>query len=259
MKFPLSLGFRLLLALLAAGGASVAPAASSQVVVVTGNVPDESSRAAILSRLRDLYGADRVDDRLEVGGVTASPDWSSEVVKALGDGIRGIRQGQLQIAGRQLDLAGEVSSEADRRRIAGELAAAIGPRYTLHNRLRAGRAGDQSLLDQTLADRVVEFESGSAVLTTAGARILDEMADAISRLQHPSVELIGHTDSTGNRSSNVSLSLARADTVRSYLVTKGIPPASLSTIGAGPDRPLTSNETPEGRARNRRIEFRLTR
>jgi OmpA-OmpF porin, OOP family len=191
------------------------------------------------------------------GGVTASPAWSEHVLKALDSGIREIRQGQLQIDGSQVSLAGEVATETTRQQIARDIAAAMGPRYAIANGLRAGSGGEQRLLDQTLADRVVEFESGSAVLTPAGVRILDEMAAAIARLGKPRIEIIGHTDSSGNRLSNVSLSLARADTVKGYLTAKGIAASALVTQGVGPDRPVTSNDTQEGRARNRRIEFRL--
>jgi OOP family OmpA-OmpF porin len=55
----------------------------------------------------------------------------------------------------------------------------------------------------------------------------------------------------------VSLSLARAQAVKGYLVSKGLPADSLSTSGLGPDQPVASNATEEGRARNRRIEFRV--
>ena len=54
------------------------------------------------------------------------------------------------------------------------------------------------------------------------------------------------------------LSLARADAVRSYLAGRGVPPSLITTSGSGPDRPVAANDTPDGRARNRRIEFRLS-
>ena len=117
--------------------------------------------------------------------------------------------------------------------------------------------GGQGVLDKTLANRVVEFETASARLTPAGSRILDEMAEAIKRIGTPRLQLIGHTDGNGKREANLELSLARANSVRNYLIEKGIPADSLAASGAGPDRPLGSNDTAEGRARNRRIEFRL--
>jgi OOP family OmpA-OmpF porin len=55
----------------------------------------------------------------------------------------------------------------------------------------------------------------------------------------------------------MSLSLSRANTVRSYLIEKGIPGENLTAVGSGPDQPVGSNDSSEGRAKNRRIEFRL--
>ena len=95
------------------------------------------------------------------------------------------------------------------------------------------------------------------MLRPAGRNILDEMAATLLKLGAKKVEVIGHTDSQGARDTNVVLSLARADAVRSYLANKGVAPSLITTSGSGPDRPVASNDTPEGRARNRRIEFRL--
>ncbi|NMF90408.1 OmpA family protein [Aromatoleum petrolei] len=256
----LKLNFALAAGLLyAAAGMSAPPpqnSASDGLVHVTGTVPDESARVAIISRLRELYGAEKVVDRLDSGGVVAPPGWSGHVVKTLGNGIRDVRQGQLEVNGTQVTITGNVANETRRQQVASEIATVLNPTYTVNNGLRVP-AGAQALLDQTLADRVVEFESGSAILTPTGVAILDEMAAAIARLDRPRVDIIGHTDSTGNRATNIALSLARADTVKDYLTAKGIPAAGLSARGAGPDRPVTPNDTPEGRARNRRIEFRL--
>jgi len=95
------------------------------------------------------------------------------------------------------------------------------------------------------------------VLKPAGQMILNEMAVALLQLRGRSVALIGHTDALGARPANVSLSLARAQAVKDYLTAKGVPADSLSTSGMGPDQPVASNATEEGRARNRRIEFRV--
>jgi len=70
-------------------------------------------------------------------------------------------------------------------------------------------------------------------------------------------EVIGHTDAQGARPSNVALSMSRAQAVKTYLVAKGVAAPSISTMGMGPDQPVASNDSDEGRARNRRIEFRI--
>ena len=110
-----------------------------------------------------------------------------------------------------------------------------------------------------LGNRIVQFESGSAMLTPAGRAVLDDMVAALKALAPgQKVQVIGHTDDVGPRDANIALSAARADSVKAYLVSRDVPGAMLETSGAGPDRPVAPNDTPEGRARNRRIEFRVS-
>jgi len=246
-------------AVFAQGNAVSAPSVADETakVVASGTVPDEASRAAILGKLRDLYGAANVLDRLEVGGVVPPPNWTEYMTKILNPNLKQVRKGQMQVSGTQIAIRGNVSNEASRQQVVSELATALNPTYTVDNGLVVSGGGAQSVLDKTLSNRVVEFESGSATLTPAGRVILDEMAAAIKQVGTPKVQVIGHTDSSGNRLANVGLSLARANTVRAYLIDIGIPGESLSALGSGPDYPLTTNDSAEGRAKNRRIEFRL--
>ena len=225
-------------------------------VVVAGTVPDEATRVAVITRLRELYGAERVVDQLALGSVVAPPQWSQHVQKLLSPSLKQVSHGQLSVQGQTVDLKGEVGNEAVRQQLASEMAQSLNPTYTVRNGLRVA-VQEQAVVDQALANRIVEFEPGSAVLRPAGLLILDEMAAALARLPGRRFEVIGHTDAQGSHASNVSLSLARAQAVKAYLVSKGLPADSLSTSGLGPDQPVASNATEEGRARNRRIEFRV--
>ncbi|HKE93562.1 MAG TPA: OmpA family protein, partial [Povalibacter sp.] len=80
--------------------------------------------------------------------------------------------------------------------------------------------------------------------------------DALARFPESSVSVEGHTDANGSDSANLILSQDRADAVRQYLVSNfGINPEKVSSIGYGEARPVATNETAEGRARNRRIDL----
>ena len=236
-----------------------APAPANAVpgqVVASGKVPDEATHSAVLARLRETYGAGNVVDQIEVGSVATPPNWGANVQKLLGPQLKQISKGQLKIDGTRIDVKGEVSNESQRQQIASDMANALNPTYTIRNGLRVS-ASEQGLLDSTLANRTIEFETGSALLTPQGRAILDQMAAALTRISDKTVEIIGHTDNSGSRASNVALSQARADAVKGYLVTKGVAPRSMMTMGVGPDQPIASNDTGDGRARNRRIEFRV--
>jgi OOP family OmpA-OmpF porin len=113
------------------------------------------------------------------------------------------------------------------------------------------------MLDAALANRIIEFESGKATLADSGKAILDQMSAVLLRLKDKKVEVIGHTDNAGSRAGNLSLSQARAEAVRDYVVGRGVKAEMVSVSGEGPDRPVADNRTPDGRARNRRIEFKV--
>ena len=224
-------------------------------VVVGGKVPDEATKAAVLQRLRDTYGAANVVDQIEVGDVATPPNWTANVQKLIGPQLKQISKGQLKIDGTQVDVKGEVSNESQRQQLASDMANSLNPTYTIKNGLRVS-ASQQGMLDQTLANRTIEFETGSATLTPQGKAILDQMAAVLAKMTNNTIDIIGHTDNAGNRTSNIALSQARADAVKGYLVSRGIPSQQLLTTGVGPDQPIASNDTNDGRARNRRIEFR---
>lgn len=254
---PLLCPLLLPLLLGATPGAAQTAAAAPGKVVVAGDVPDEGTRQAILARVRELYGADGVVDQLGVRAVSAPPQWAQQVQRVLQPELKLVSRGQLDIRGNVLEVRGEVAGEAQRTQVLDGLRRQLGnPTYTVRNGLRISAAG-QDQLDAALANRIVEFEPGSATLTPTGQAVLDDLLGAIRRMPDRRFEIIGHTDGQGARLSNLALSAARADAVKTYLAAKGANAALLETSGAGPDRPVASNETLEGRARNRRIEVRV--
>ncbi|KQP12837.1 OmpA family protein [Pseudorhodoferax sp. Leaf267] len=241
----------------ARGTGAAMPAPRPGMVVVAGTVPDEGARQAILARVRELYGADRVVDQLGVANLVAPPGWAEKVQRMLSPELKQVRHGQIAIQGNLVEIKGEVANEAVRQQLVSTLSTQINnPTYTVRNGLRVAAAG-QEQVDSALASRTIEFEAGSSDLTPSGQLALDQLVPVLSQLSGRSFEIIGHTDAQGARSTNVALSAARADRVKTYLVGKGMQASAFSTSGVGPDRPVASNETPEGRARNRRIELRV--
>ncbi|AFT70461.1 Outer membrane protein-related peptidoglycan-associated (lipo)protein [Alloalcanivorax dieselolei B5] len=225
-------------------------------VVAKGVVPDQATRAAVLERLHEIYGAERVVDRIQVEAVPAPPNWGQYVANMLSPELKSIRGGEINIEGQSVRITGEVDNEAQRQRVASALSMASSRDYTVTNSLRLGESRQQRL-DDTLADRLIRFQSGSDQLTVDGRRILDEMAEVMRDMGDAHVQIIGHTDNVGRRQNNVALSYARADAVRRYLIEQGVREDGLGVVGKGPDEPVADNATPEGRARNRRIEFRI--
>jgi outer membrane protein OmpA-like peptidoglycan-associated protein len=103
----------------------------------------------------------------------------------------------------------------------------------------------------------VTFAFDSAKLNPQFDPVLDKLAQTLSEYNKTVIQIAGHTDSTGSHEYNMKLSLQRADSVKAYLEGRGVPAARLVTIGAGPDYPVASNDTEEGRAQNRRVEITI--
>ena len=100
------------------------------------------------------------------------------------------------------------------------------------------------------------FETGNAKLKKQSFPVLDEVVFAMQK--HPEIiklQVVGHTDSDGNAKANKALSKRRATAVMKYLIKNGIEKDRLSALGEGEDVPIASNETEEGKDKNRRVEF----
>ncbi len=103
----------------------------------------------------------------------------------------------------------------------------------------------------------IRFPAGRVRIDARAAAALEKVAELIRSDPRLVVEIGGHTDTSGPASVNRRVSLRRAEAVKRYLVSKGVPPSQLVTKGYGEVHPVASNRTPEGRAANRRIEFKV--
>ena len=108
---------------------------------------------------------------------------------------------------------------------------------------------------KTLILEGVTFETGKAALTPESETILNGVAESLVANDSIRVQVTGHTDNTGSLALNRRLSRARADAVRTYLISRGVAETRLTARGFGPDQPVASNKTAEGRAQNRRVEL----
>jgi OOP family OmpA-OmpF porin len=104
----------------------------------------------------------------------------------------------------------------------------------------------------------VQFEKNKAKLLDSSKEDLDKLAKHLIENKQVKAEIIGHTDGSGDDKANQILSQNRAESVRQYLIKKGIEPNRIKAVGKGESEPKTTNETLEGRAMNRRVEVKLS-
>jgi outer membrane protein OmpA-like peptidoglycan-associated protein len=130
----------------------------------------------------------------------------------------------------------------------------------LRQRLRATgvsvtRSGHQIILNMP---GNVTFATDSADISSNFYAVLDSVAIVLNDYEKTYVDVVGHTDSTGRADYNQQLSVRRAQSVADYLMSREVIPERLVVTGRGQTQPIASNETPEGRALNRRVEIVLT-
>lgn len=103
------------------------------------------------------------------------------------------------------------------------------------------------------------FKTGSATITDSSFKFLDGIAEYMKANPSYSLAIVGHTDNTGSEEYNQKLSEDRAEAVKSYLIKKGIGEISITASGKGESEPIETNDTPEGREKNRRVVFSVTK
>ncbi|MEZ0007666.1 outer membrane protein OmpA-like peptidoglycan-associated protein [Flavobacterium sp. 28YEA47A] len=110
----------------------------------------------------------------------------------------------------------------------------------------------------TLNENAVRFDTNKSTLTAAAKANLDKLVSVFNSYPDTNIQIYGYTDSTGPAEYNLKLSGERAASVKSYLVSKGINSSRFNTTGLGIADPIASNDTPDGRSKNRRVEFAIT-
>ena len=226
-------------------------------VVIKGVVATSSDKQQLLDKLKAQYPDKPVRDEIEVrSNINIPTNWQQIATTIIDSDISNIRQGRIDIHGTTISLHGKVSSLEQKQAIQNRIHSRLTDLYQLENQLVVVE-GEQRLIDETLGNRIVEFESGSTNLTPMGLGILDDMAGVLQRVGDKPVLITGHTDNVGNSTANLALSNKRAEAVKQYLIGRNINATRLSTTGKGDSDPIASNDNEEGRTRNRRIEFIL--
>jgi OmpA-OmpF porin, OOP family len=218
--------------------APVAPAAPAPVshkatwdgnkLTLEGVVPDEAAKKAIFDAAVAKYGAGNVVDKLSIDAAAKGP---------------------ITVA-----LQGGVASDAARA-ARGDEAKAFYPGATIDNQLSVAAAPAAKAEDVQCGDTIAvaaTFATGSANLTPDARKLLDAVVPCIKG----PFEVGGHTDNVGKPASNQALSERRAGAVATYLASKGVDIKMLSPKGYGDTAPIGDNTSAEGKAKNRRIEFK---
>lgn len=215
-------------------------------VTLTGTVPSEGARTALVQAAASLAGTGPVDDQLKVDATVtdAGLDGLANVVSAFGKGAKDV---SVELRGGNLSLAGTLDSQATKDAVAAAAAAS--------GSVVVDRTELAKVQQELVKLPAVTFLDNSTTLTAAGRAALAQAARILTANPLVKVRIEGHTDSNGSTADNLALSRARAQTVLDFLVKQGVATDRLSAEGYGESRPARPNTSEANQAVNRRVEF----
>ena len=231
-----------------------------------GRMPGTAERSALILFAQALFSRIEVEDRLEVIDAVAPPDWQYAAQSAV-EVLQVLEQGRAEISAGRLSVEGQMLNPADAGALHRDLAFVL-PGFEISTAFEVDLARAIASLPLTpaaclaqmnaqLRRSPIAFATGNAAIEGESAAVLDELATMLTDCANVSIEIEGHTDSQGAEDYNKQLSQIRAEAVMDALISRGIAHGRMTAAGMGEAAPLASNATPEGRAENRRIEFRL--
>jgi outer membrane protein OmpA-like peptidoglycan-associated protein len=170
-----------------------------------------------------------------------------------GANIKGVTVGA---DGRDIVLKGVVDTEAIKAQ-AGTLAMALAGVRTVDNQLMVAPSAAvvQSRINEILLRKKIEFETNRDVILPVSTPVLEEALAVLKQAPQITVTINGHTDSQGNAAANKDLSARRALAVSKWFQSQGIDANRLKSAGYGAEKPIDTNDTEAGRAKNRRVEI----
>lgn len=238
-------------------------------LTLRGSLPTQRSKAAILQRAKELYGATpgRVVDKLSVDTGVGPAAWVDNVPKALPILGQMTERGSIIIDGRSVVLSGRVNSDRAKATLLRDLAPLTQTGLTLEDHTLAVQGPAQTpvqtpastlqkKLNEVLSHASIEFDSNTATITPRSRATLDQLVTLLRRAPHTVIEIGGHTDRYGAADYNLQLSRLRAEAVRRYFISHGLT-NQFTSVGYGASRPLSTAETRAGLQHNRRIELRV--
>ena len=244
------------------------------VVRYSGALHDNQARAFVIDALNAVFGLDKIKGDIAIDANRADPSWLANFRTALGSlKSQGV---QAAFEGESVKIGGAIA-DADRDRIASSLKSALGGSVTvgaLADKTDDATSGPKAKATSELAalkpgfgakdvaaalnDATINFPSGGAKVPASIVSFLERAAADLKQLPAGTVlEIAGYTDNTGDPDANLALSQKRAESVRDALIKAGVHPNTLVAKGYGSANPIASNDTAEGRTRNRRIEYHV--
>lgn len=240
-------------------------------ITLSGDVPDAAARAGLLDLLRSIHGPDvNLVDNLGIKAGVPGPNLTG--LQAVFAAAVDIPDFNWKLDGDNLTLTGIAPSEEARAAVEAAARSAW-PDANITNQIQVAGApapapapgpapGGECATLQTditgLINAPINFETDGATLTSSSEQMLTRVAEKITACPEARISVDGYTDSSGNDGINIPLSANRAKSVADFLVSQGVAADLVTSEGHGSANPIAGNDTPEGKAQNRRVEITVS-
>jgi OmpA-OmpF porin, OOP family len=229
-------------------------------LTLSGYVPDNNVHAAIAQAAEHKFFGEKLVDNLK-SSLGAPSGFAAAVIPALGALAR-LSTGTLVVSDREVKLSGDALYEGAGAEIRAGLAKDFPQSFQYKPEISVKPAAapvDPTVCQQLFTDLLskgrIRFEPSRTTLDPDSIALLDRLIEIALRCPTANIEVAGHTDGDGEDGFNQELSQKRAQVVVDYLVKAGLPASRFTAVGYGSTQPIAGNDTDEGKARNRRIEF----
>lgn len=241
---------------ISAGGPNLTVVRTPLGVELTGKLPDEATRRAVVDRAGELYGGNGVIDNLTVQPGLAEAPWANPTAAPRLVPAKSVRveEYRLVAGGEGVKVTGRAVDGDAKAEALQSLAGVTDLEFQVEAPTVPAETVTDAKLNRRLRAGPVQFRAGSAELTPVGRKTLDAIAQMLSTGTE-NFEVQGHTDSSGKPDENLTLSQRRAQSSRDYLVQRGVAASRLTSKGYGDTRPRATNASLAGRRLNRRIEL----
>jgi outer membrane protein OmpA-like peptidoglycan-associated protein len=236
-------------------------------LTLDGEIPDETTRTRLTEAAQKLFPKSKIADQMKVRASPAEP-WAAVALRGL-ENLSRLTRGEATLSAKELRVEGIADNQDTAAVVRKAIGTGLPQGFTGKDAIEVASKRSisiepiaeadrcQDMMRDTAAAGTIQFARAKADLTPESTQTLKELASIANACPAFRIEIDGHTDAEGTDERNQRLSDRRARAVADFLARNGVDARRLTAVGYGATQPIADNETEEGRAKNRRIEFKV--
>jgi len=231
---------------------------NSNEIKLEGYMPTKEDKEALLSLIKEQYPKEKLIDGIDIG--TGNPKSWNELVLTIAEGLKGLDASSVHIVDDEVQISGKIKTQKEKDIFTVALKQFENNPYKINTHIVSMDRPIiicQEKFNKLLSKQKIKFASNKSDIAAESKKVLKELSFISSLCPQANMVIVGYTDSLGNDEKNKKLSFERAQAVVSRLFQEGVELERMKALGEGESKPIADNKTEEGRAKNRRIEFKV--